>query len=104
IGAEVDLVRHWAVIERVGALVLQFYADGAAAETFDQLNDGSWRGVSCAPGFEVRLKERPPGVAAMTESDRVFRSAEYVVAALSEPSLFAVGYDADRAAGLSSAL
>jgi hypothetical protein len=104
IGAEVDLVRHWTVIERAGALVLEFYAEGAAAETFDQLSDGSWRGVSCAPGFEVRLKERSGGVAAMTESDRVFRSAEYVVAALSDPSLFAAGYDADRAAGLSSAL
>ena len=103
IGAAMSLERHWAVVDRDGALLLQFY-DTTLTEKFEKLQDSSWRGVSCAPGFEVRLKERHVGAASLSEDDRVSRSAEYLVAALAEPALFAVGYDEERAMALASAL
>jgi hypothetical protein len=96
--------RHWAVIDRAGTLLLQFYANTEPIETFEKFGDGLWRGVSCVPGFEISLKERRAGTASLSDEGRLPRSAEHLVAALGEPALFAIGYDAKRASALGAAL
>jgi hypothetical protein len=98
------LGRHWAVVDRDGTQVLQFYASTGPTETFGRLGDGSWNGTSCEPGFEIRLTERPAGSRLVTDADRPCRSAEHLVAALAQPALFAAGYDRERASVLSGAL
>jgi Mannosyltransferase putative len=104
VSADMGLARHWAVVDRAGSLSLQFYAEMEPTETFERLADGSWRGVSCAPGFEVRLKARHDGAQSLAADDRLPRSAEHLVAALADPALFAAGYDGERATALAAAL
>ena len=51
-----DFEQHWAVVERAGRPVLQFYSDIRLAIEFERLADGTWRGASCGPpGFAARL-------------------------------------------------
>jgi hypothetical protein len=98
------LERHWAVIDRAGKLVLQFYANKEPVESFEKLTDDIWRGVSCEPGFEISLTARGSGAASASDNDRPPHSAEYVVAALAEPTIMAVGFTAERASAFASAL
>jgi hypothetical protein len=98
------LQQHWAVVERAGTLSLQFYSNARPTETFQKVGVGIWRGVSCAPGFEIGLKECATGVPALPEDSRAPRSAEHLVAAIADPAFFAVGYDARRASALGCAL
>jgi hypothetical protein len=100
----VDLNRHWAVIDHGGGLRLQFFAAGEPIETFEKLNDGTWRGFSCAPGFELRLT---PILAREKTSTRINgsqRSGEYVLSALAETTLFTFEYDENRGSQLAAAL
>ena len=51
-----EFEQHWAVVERDGEPVLQFYSDIRLAIEFRRLADGTWRGASCGPpGFAARL-------------------------------------------------
>jgi hypothetical protein len=51
-----DFEQHWAVVERDGAPVLQFYSDIRLTIEFQRLPDGTWRGACCGPpGFTTRL-------------------------------------------------
>ena len=96
--------RHWAVIDRVGKLILQFYVNQGPVESFEKLTDDTWRGVSSSPGFEISLTARGSGAASACDNDRPPHSAEYIVAALAEPSTLAVAFTAERASALAAAL
>jgi hypothetical protein len=105
IGAGSDCGHHWAVIERSGALVLQFYSGEYRRAELLKLSDGSWLGLSVAPGFALRLQDSSPGAESLFDGcDRLPRSAEFFVAALAEAALFSAGYDAERASALGAAL
>jgi hypothetical protein len=98
------LKRNWAVIDRADKLVLQFYANKEPVESFEKVTDDTWHGVSCAPGFEISLKARGSGTASASDNDCPPHSAEYVVTALAEPTILAVGFTAERASAFASAL
>ena len=99
------LERHWAVVDRTGSLLLQFYGNTDPVATLEKRDDGSWHGVGCEPGCEIRLREATDGAASvLADEDRVSRSAEDIVAALAEPTWFAIGDDPQRAFALESAL
>ena len=97
-----EIEQHWAVRERDGALVLQFYSGSRLVVELLAQADGSWRGGSLGDsGFEARLSAENawrswPGV------DR--RSAEAEIAALLDPSLFASGFDPVTEQEVASAL
>jgi Mannosyltransferase putative len=104
-GAGTTFERHWAVVDRAGKLVLQFYVGNVPTATLDKSNDGSWHGVAANPDFEIRLEDRPAGAASLFEADdRILRSADDLVGAFVQPALFALGYDEERASAVKSAL
>ena len=87
--------QHWAVIERDGGMVLQFFSQARMVVELLRRPDGSWQGRSIGdPGFEARL---------VAESERqtwphangqpICRSAEDQIAVLVDPVLFASGFD-----------
>jgi hypothetical protein len=100
------LEQHWAVIERDGALVLQFFSATRLTVELTASDDGSWQGRSVTPAaFIARLvDERARRSWPHETSERVARSAADWVTALLEPSLFAAGFDAERARELRAAL
>jgi Mannosyltransferase putative len=105
IGKGAALERNWAVTERDGALLLKLYAGHREYATLEKMADGSWQGDNGAPGSDIRLEEPGPHHALSdVGSGRPSRSAEEFVRALVHPSLFAAGYDAERARGLEAAL
>lgn len=86
-------------------MVLRLYGNGEAIASLEKSGHGLWRGETCEPGCELLLKPHAGGAAAQVQNDgRVARSAEDLVAALAHPALFAMGYDAERALALESAL
>jgi hypothetical protein len=101
-----DFEQHWAVIERDGAVVLQFFSATCLTLELTRCEDGSWHGrcVSCA-GFSASLvhetarRSWPHG-----QSERIERSATEWVVALLEPALFAAGFDAERLLQVRAAL
>lgn len=105
IGPGDDGGRHWAVIERAGELVLQFYWSNLLTAELVKSGDRSWQGLGIGPGFALRLEDCPAGAPSLLDdNDRVPRSAADVVAALAEAALFSAGYDAERASALRAAL
>jgi hypothetical protein len=99
------LERNWAVIERDGALVLQLYVGKAPYVTLGKSRGGAWRGANGTPGSDARLQEPFAGAPSLLEDeDRCLRSAEALVDAFIQPALFAVGYEAQSAFALGSAL
>jgi len=101
-----DLEQHWAVVERDGRLVLQFYSGSRLVVELLGQPDGSWRGASLGdPGFEARLvAEKEWQTWPHANGERVCRSAEDEVAALLDPVLFASGFDRDVEQELQAAL
>ena len=87
--------QHWAVIERDGGIVLQFFSGARLAVELLRRADGSWQGCSLGdPGFEAKL------IAACewrtwphANAQPIGRSAGEQVAALLDPALFAPGFD-----------
>jgi hypothetical protein len=105
VGAGREFEQHWAVINRAGRLLLQFYGNGAPIATLEKRGDGFWHGLGREPGCDIVLKEPVDGVASRFEDGRpLLRSAEDLVVALAQPTWFAIGYDAERAFALESAL
>jgi hypothetical protein len=105
VGAGREFEQHWAVINRAGRLLLQFYGNGEPIATLEKRGDGFWHGLGREPGCDIVLKEPADGVASRFEDGRpLLRSAEDLVGALAQPTWFAIGYDAERAFALESAL
>jgi hypothetical protein len=105
VGGERELEQHWAVIDRDGALYLQFYRDQEPIATLALREGGIWHGLGCEPGCEIVLKETAGEEArGRGMHDRVSRSAADLVAALAQPVWFAAGYDTARAAAIATAL
>jgi hypothetical protein len=98
--------QHWAVVERDGALVLQFFSATRVAVELVQRPDGNWRGHSLGfPGFQATLlaaSERQTSPDA--NGERVCRSAEDLIAALLDPVLFASGFEPQVGKELRAAL
>ena len=105
VGAGRELEQHWAVIDRAGALCLQFYRDQEPIAALEQREGGIWQGLGWEPGCEIVLKELTSDVArGRGMRDRAPRSAADLVAALVQPIWLASGYDAERAAAIATAL
>ncbi|MGO9358361.1 MAG: hypothetical protein ACLP1D_11910 [Xanthobacteraceae bacterium] len=97
--------RHWAVIDRTGSLLFQFYGDAGPTEALERRDDGAWLGLSCEPGGVIRLEQHSGDAASRGEdAERLPRSAGDLVGALAQPAWFAIGYDAERAVALEAAL
>jgi hypothetical protein len=97
--------QHWAVIERDGTLILQFYSTMRLTIELSRSEDGSWTGGFIANGgFYARLIDEaahrtwPYGEGRVTKT-----SAEWTAALLDTP-LFAAGFDIERVNGLRAAL
>jgi hypothetical protein len=103
IGMGAGLERNWAVTEHANTLLLKIYSGYSEYATLTQANDGSWRGTTGAAGSDIRLRELRPG-SLEVENNGAHLSAENLVGALVNPTLFAAGYDRKRAAALGSAL
>ncbi len=98
--------QHWAVVERDGMLVLQFYSSARLCVELMKRDDGGWDGRSITPAaFSARLIE---AAARQTwpyaGARRVPNSAAQVIPTLIAPSLFGPGFDADRLGELRTAL
>jgi hypothetical protein len=102
IGAAVE--RNWAVVERDGRLVLRLYAGHAPFVVLEKSGPGSWRGTNGAPGSEILLQELGACASPCQADETTLRSCRNLVEALLAPSLFALGYEAERAAALETAL
>ena len=87
--------RHWAVIERDGGMVLQFFSRARMVVELLRRPDGSWQGRSIGdPGFEARLIAESEWQSWPHASGQpVCRSAEDQISALLDPVLFASGFD-----------
>jgi hypothetical protein len=98
--------QHWAVVQREGAIVLQFYSDVQLHVELTQLEDGSWRGATVVqPHFSARLVAESiaqgfPGQGA----ERIARTSAEVVAGLLAAAAPAAGYDVGVARDLAAAL
>jgi hypothetical protein len=103
VGAGRELEQHWAIIDRDGALCLQFYQDQEPIATLEQREGGIWYGLGCEPGCEIVLKERA-GDTGRGMGGRTPVAAEAFVAALSHPAWLAAGYDAELAGAIATAL
>ena len=101
-----DLEQHWAVIERDGGLVFQFFSGSRLAVELMHQADGSWRGISIGdPGFEAELvPEHTRHAWPHANEKRILRSAEAEITALLDPSLFASGFDGETERELHGAL
>src|SRR6202030_813583 len=100
------LEQHWAVIERDGVLVLQFFSATRLTVELTASDDGSWHGRSVTPTtFAARLiDERVRRSWPHDGSERVAFSAAEWMTSLLEPSPFAAGFDAGLARELGAAL
>jgi hypothetical protein len=97
--------QHWAVIERDGILVLQFYSSTRLTIELTQLEDGSWDGRGIMPAtFRARMIEMAARRTWPHAEGRVAKSAAEWVTALLDVSLFAPGFDGRHAAELRAAL
>ena len=100
-----DLEQHWAVIERDGALILQFYSVSRLTIELTRTEDGSWIGRGVPPiAFRTRLIEEAAHGTWPNGDGRVVKSAAEWVTMLIDPLLFAAGFEAERAAELRAAL
>jgi hypothetical protein len=100
-----DFERHWAVVEREGVLVLQFYSATRLTIELTRASDGSWEGRCITPaGFLVRLVDQEARRTWPYPEGRVSKSAAEWVALLVDPSLFAAGFRPERATQLLAAL
>lgn len=105
VGMGRELEQHWAVIDRAGALCLEFYRDQEPIATLEQGASGVWHGLGCEPGCEIVLKELAGDVALVRGMhDHPRHPAQDLVAALVQPAWFAAGYDAALAAAIAAAL
>jgi hypothetical protein len=99
------LERHWAVIERDGAFVLQFYSFTRLTVELTKREDGSWDGRGIRPAsFQARLSEMTAHRTWPYAGVRSTKSAAGLVDVLLDTSLFAAGFDAGRAGELRAAL
>jgi hypothetical protein len=99
------LEQHWAVIERDGVLVLQFYSSTRLTIELLQGEDGSWNGQGVRPAeFRSRLSEMAAHRTWPYADGRPLKSAAEWVDALLDVSLFAAGFDAGRVTELRAAL
>jgi hypothetical protein len=101
-----ELEQHWAVVERDGQPVLQFFSASRLVVELAWEADGSWRGTSIGErGYDARLV---PMDAWRTwphaEDKRMVRSAGAEIDSLLDPSLFACGFDAEIEVELAAAL
>jgi hypothetical protein len=98
--------QHWAVIERDGVLVLQFFSTTTLTVELVRLDDGSWEGRSIVAGaFSVRMIEESLRRSWPYQgSERIARSAADWVVTLLDPAQFAAAFDADNATELRAAL
>ena len=98
--------QHWAVIEREGRLVLQFYSSTRLGVELTRHEDGSWQGRCITPAaFSARLTDAPAHQTwPYAGAQRVANSAEQWVATLVAPTLIGAGFDMERAAELRAAL
>jgi hypothetical protein len=101
-----NLEQHWAIIEREGNLVLQFFSGSRLVVELLHQADGSWRGVSLGtPGFDACLvAEQDWQTWPHASGGCVARSAEDEVGTLLDASLFATGFDSKTAQELQAAL
>lgn len=105
VGTGRELEQHWAVIDRAGALCLQFYQDQEPIATLEQREGGIWHGLGCEPGCEIVLKELAGDAGRdYGTHDRAAGPAEAFIAALTQPAWFAAGYDAELASAIATAL
>jgi len=97
--------QHWAVVERDGVPIMQFYSATRLAVELKQGPDGAWQGRCLLPaGFHAQLIDAPARRTWPNAQGRVTKSAAQLVPALLDSSLFAAGFDADRAHQLRAAL
>jgi len=98
--------QHWAVIERDGELILQFYSTSRLSVELTRSEDGSWQGQSLlANPLAARLIESGQRQSwPHQDADRIVRSAADWVDALLDPTLFGAGFDSEKAAQLRGAL
>jgi len=97
--------RHWAVVERADELILQFYSTTRLAIELTKGKDGSWDGRGVMPiSFRARLIEEAAHQTWPYAGCRVTKSAAECVSWLIDRSLFATGFDKNRALELQAAL
>jgi hypothetical protein len=101
-----NLEQHWAIIEREGHLVLQFFSGSRLVIELLRQSDGSWCGVSIGtPGFDAKLiAEQDWQTLPHANGGCVAKSAEEAIGTLLDTSLFGAGFDLETAQGLQSAL
>jgi Mannosyltransferase putative len=105
VGAGRVLEEHWAIIDRDGVLLLQFYGSTEPVATLEKIGEGLWHGLGCEPGCEISLKEPVDDPNSRTDADdRPLRSARDHILAIAQPVWFAIGHDAERAFALEAAL
>ena len=98
--------QHWAVVEKEGGLVLQFFSGARLTVELSRRDDGSWKGVSLSlPAFDAGLVSLE---AAQTwphfRNPRVGRSAVIHIDAIFAPALLNVGFDREAAEELRATL
>jgi Mannosyltransferase putative len=97
--------QHWAVVERGGALILQFYSATRLTIELTLGADGSWQGRCMMPvGFHAQLIEQTAKQTWPFFDSRVTKSAVEWVNVLIDPTLFAAGFNPGRARELRAAL
>jgi hypothetical protein len=100
IGVGAGVERNWTVVEQDRRLLLQLYAGHTPFVLLEKSGQGWWRGTDGAPGSEIVLQEPNES----RRHERPLRSANNLVEALLSPSLFALGYEAERAMALETSL
>lgn len=101
-----SLEQHWAVVERDGQLLLQFFSGSRLSVELVRQPDGSWQGASLGNrGFDASLVAEQEGQTwPGANAERVIKSAEGEIGTLLDASLFAAGFDSTIAQELHSAL
>ena len=97
--------QHWAVVERDGDMVLQFYSEARLTVELQRRSmEAAGRSIG-DPGFEAKLIaecewQNWPHV----NGEPIRRSAQEQIAALLDPALFATGFDPQLKQELQAAL
>jgi hypothetical protein len=101
-----EFERHWAVLEREGGFVLQFFSMARLTIELERCDHGSWQGRSVTPAaFSACMIEDGARRSWPHDGDgRVPRSAASLIAALLDPTFFAAGFVAERLGELRVAL
>jgi hypothetical protein len=100
-----DFEQHWAIIERNGLPILQFYSSTRLTVELNRCADGSWQGFCLMPvGFQAQRIEMSAHRTWPNVEARPIKSAAELVSALLDSSLFAAGFDAERGHKLRAAL